>query len=292
MREKYEEIHWWEYSAFPKWRYFTKWIWTNCDGKRRGKNYVQKVLLVQMSFCKLSTSIDNAAIGWGMDNSILWENWVVAGWSTNKWGEGWVVLWWSSNVATGVVLWWKNNSVDKDWLAMWQWAIWKEWSFVWNDSADKVTAISNSARIWAQKWVLIGTYTPKDGVSLVVNWPVKLWDADDSVLNVPWEIRSKNGCLYAFDGNGWHVLGNASAGNCNDLQLAKTCKFGRILLQQWDLAEAYSMIYHSSNGCEANKTDVVCTDGHLVPVNGWEADKYIYPSCYNLDTHPYDLPQN
>jgi hypothetical protein len=251
---------------------------------------------------------DNAAIGGGNGNHVSWEIGVVAWWKGNTSEKGWVVLWWQSNTANGklqdgviiggIVLWWKGNTAGVNGLAMWQWAIWGDWSFVWNDDAvNTVTAASNSARIWAQNWVLIGTYTPKDGVSLVVNWPVQIWN-NNSVwaTATAWEIRSVEGCLYAYDGDSWHILGKSSVGDCKNkmTNLANTCEFGRVLLQEWDKVDAYSMRYHPSYGCETSdvKTKVVCTNWQLIPENGGDANKYIYPSCYNLSGEPYSLPEN
>ena len=235
-------------------------------------------------------AVNNAAIGGGNANHVLWENGVVAGWKSNKWKEWWVVLWWENNNADGVVLWWKNNTAGKNGLAMGQWAIWGEWSFVWNDNAaNTVTAANYSARIWAQNGVLIGTYDNKDGVSLVVNWPVQIGNNNSAeAAGTAWEIRSIDGCLYAYDGGQWHILGKSSVAACQSMNsLAKTCTFGRVLLQEWDKVDAYSVIYHPSNGCDTSKAKVVCTDGHLVPENGGESDKYIYPSCYNLADDPW-----
>lgn len=243
-----------------------------------------------------ASDINNAAIGGGDGNSVSGENGVVAWWKKNTWNEGWVVLWWFDNISDGVVLWWRGNTAGTNGLAMWQWAKWRDWSFVWNDNAaEPVEAVANSARIWAQKWVLIGTYTPKEGVSLVVEWPIKIWNnSSDMSTGTPWEIRSlNNGCLYAHDGSKWHILGNSDQTACSagiTDYLAKTCDFGVISLQEWDEVYAYSMRYSPDWAC-GDPVKIKCTNGNLVPVNGWNAGTY-YPACYNLSEDPWYYPSN
>ena len=213
-----------------------------------------------------SIGADNAAIGGGQGNKVTWENGVVAWWSGNVANNGWVVLWWSENIA------WENG------LAMWQWAKWGNWSFVWNDGTYQWDSVTDAAVIWAKQWVLIWTYTSKDGVDLVVNWPIQIWNPDLDGVGVGWEIRSKNGCLYGFDGENRHLLGGSTT-SCKDYQLAKTCHFGRIELQQWDKVEAYSNAFG-----DCTKEIVTCSDWKL-----GTADTY-YPSCFALTAEPYHLP--
>jgi len=236
-----------------------------------------------------ASAIENAAIGGGNGNSVLWNNGVVAWWEGNKWDAWWVVLWWKNNTSTGVVLWWIWNSVGENGLAMWKWAKWWNWSFVRNDGTYNGTADGNSAIIWTLSWVLIGTYDIKDWVTLVVNWPVQIWKTDDSTsTGTEWEIRSINGCLYAFDGAYRHVMGNSSAETCNGdgLQpMAKTCKFGRVYLQEWDRVTAYKE--QISTSCESKQ--VVCRNENLV-VEGESSTEYMFPSCFQTSATPYYLP--
>jgi len=235
-------------------------------------------------------SENNAAIGGGRENLVSWEKGVVAWWYNNEWKAGWVVLWWQGNKSEGVVLWWEGNEVGEYGLAMWKWAKWGEWTFVRNDGTYQwEDAKDYSALIWTKNWVLIGTddLEPKQGVSLVVGWPIQIWTTQTN--GIAWEIRSKDGCLYAFDWNKRHILGkNSTANKCNAYPTAKTCSFGRILLQEWDVVDAYSVVYHPSNGCETSKATVVCTNGDLV--GWWQTNVYIYPSCINLSESPYYIP--
>ena len=239
---------------------------------------------------KINWGYENAAIGGGLSNSILWNNGVVAWWNGNKWNVWWVVLWWKNNEAEGIVLWWQGNVAGKNGLAMWQWAKWWEWSFVRNDGSYVWEARSNSALIWAQRWVIIskGSVTPKTGVVLDVDWPVQIWsNASDLTAGTPWEIRSVNGCLYAHDWESWHILGKSSVNDCKVAGVAETCEFGRVLLQEWDKVMAYSERY-SRNNCQS--VEVTCKSWQLVAE--WWATNYIYPSCFNLNEDPYYLPGN
>lgn len=231
----------------------------------------------------ISSNVDNAVIGGGDSNHVYSNDGVIA------WGQGnvsywWVVLWWQGNTwyVQWIVLWWQYNVAGKNGLVMWKKAEWGEWSFVRNDGSVSEPAAANSALIGASNWVLIWTYTPKTNVSLVVNWPVKVWDVD---FNTPktWKISMKNGCLYSFDGVSWHVLGKSSAAaeamgtKCKDITVAKTCRFGRVLLQEWDVIEAYTEAY--SDNCV--KQEVTCTNWKL-----GTADKY-YTTCFPQALNPY-----
>ena len=233
-------------------------------------------------------SADNAAIGWGGENNVSWENGAVAWWYKNESKAGWVVLWWQGNKAEGIVLWWQENEAGQNGLAMWTSAKWWEWSFVRNDGSYRwETLVENKALIWAQKWLLIGTYEPKDWVSLVVNWPIQIWYTDQTP-GVAWEIRSKEGCLYAFDGTNRHLLGSSSS-SCTHYTVAKKCQFGRILLQEWDKVTAYSSV--SAPNCDAVKReDVYCQGWELVA--WWTSKDYKFPACINLSDYPYYLSQN
>lgn len=230
---------------------------------------------------QIHTDISNAVIGGGNANQV-WSNGGVIAWGEGNNSHWWVVLWWKSNISSWwTVLWWQNNKAWENALAMWNGAKWEAWSFVRNDGSITAEAAANSALIWASNWVLIWTYTPKAWVSLVVSWAVKVWDIDYDTAT-PWKIAMKNGCLYSFDGVSWHVLGKSSAAAeaaCNDITVAKTCKFGRVLLQEWDEVDAYTAAY--SDNCVSEK--VTCTNWKL-----GTADKY-FTSCFTSASNPYHL---
>jgi len=239
---------------------------------------------------KIDWGYENSAIGGWLSNSILWNDAIVAWWNSNKWNIAWVVLWWKNNEANGVVLWWQGNRVGTNGLAMWNWAKWWEWSFVRNDGSYLGQAKNNSALIWTQRWVIIskGNITPKAWVVLDVDWAVQIWNnTTDLTAGVWWEIRSLNGCLYAHDGESWHILGKSSVSDCNREWVATTCEFGRVLLQEWDKVMAYSERY-SRDICQS--VEVTCRSGQLVAE--WWATNYIYPSCFELNDDPYYISGN
>ena len=242
--------------------------------------------------------VNNAAIGGGNSNHVLWENGVVAWWYNNNWNAGWVVLWWQSNTADGVVLWWGSNTVWENGLAMWNWAVWGKWAFVRNDGTYQWEPAKDfSALIWTRDWVLIWTYETKPGVSLVVNWPIQVWNTTQT-NGTGGEIRSLDGCLYAFDGDKRHVLGKSSAWSCNGgagMTLAQTCEFGRVLLQEWDKVTAYSENF-SKTGCSSK--EVTCTHNSgstdrkwILKTKQWETN-YVHPSCFEENPNPYYIPEN
>ena len=246
-------------------------------------------------------NVNNAAIGGWSSNSVSWENGVVAWWFRNNWNAGWVVLWWQTNTADGVVLWWESNTVWENGLAMWNWAVWGKWAFVRNDGTYQWDPAKDySALIWTRDWVLIWTYETKPGVSLVVNWPIQVWNTTQT-SGIGGEIRSIGGCLYAFDEEKWHVLGKSSVWSCNGapgMNLAQTCEFGRVLLQEWDKVMAYSTNYSKT---ECSSKEVVCThnngstnhtDWILVTTDAQKETIYVYPSCFVVDPDPYYLPEN
>lgn len=244
----------------------------------------------------ITTTAELAAIGWWASNSVSQRNWVVAGWSWNfvknlgaSSNEWWVVLWGADNKSdAGVVLWWKGNEIGKNGLAMWVSAKWGDRSFVRNDGTFNGTASEGSAVIWAKNGVLIWTYTPVTGASLVVSWAVKIWGTSENP--VAWEIRLEtDNCLYAYDGTKWHILGKNSQTSCtaHSSDVAVTCEFGRILLQEGNVVdEAYSQAYASS--CSAVKVTCKNVGGvwKLVPESWTAAAKY-YPSCFKTDWAPY-----
>lgn len=240
----------------------------------------------------INPSAELAAIGWWASNTVSQKNWVIAWWSWNT-VEGsnvwWVVLWGADNKSdAGVVLWWQGNEIGKNGLAMWVSAKWAARSFVRNDGTFNGTASEGSAVIWTKNGVLIWTYTPVTGASLVVNWAVKIWN--NSGTPVTWEIRLENDCLYAFDGFNSHALGKNSQASCNGgYNMSVVCEFGRILLQEGDvIEEAYSQAYASN--CDTVKAKVTCKNVNwawkLVP-DSWTAAAKYYPSCFKTDWEPY-----
>lgn len=217
----------------------------------------------------------NSVIGWWVKNTVLWTNGAIWWGKDNTANIGGVILGWEGNDASdrSVILWWKSNVSWNYSLVLWSGAKWWSSSFVWNDwTEDMLGANSDSAYIGADGGVLIWTYTAKDGVKLVVDGAVKLeWkDLENSVW---WEIIEKDGCFYTHDGGKWHVMGidSESKGNCNISELAKTCKFGNVKLQEGDMVEAYESPY--AENCEAIKKEVTCE---------WQDLTDYYPYCYQI----------
>lgn len=226
-------------------------------------------------------------IGWGIwwwENNTIdnWSNSVIGGWSTNitngnssvvvwwySWNplRWWVILWWNGSHAYdyGVVLWGRLNRAKKYSLVLWKRAHWEENSFAWSGNAEL-----NTARIETNSWVLIWTYSPIHGVSLVVSWSVKLGSGHDGNK---WAIRlNSSWCLTMYDGH-THVLGRKSKSMCG---VASWCQFGGVLLQDWDIVTGYIVSY--STNCSGQRTQVQC--------NHWELSRPVYPYCYNIDSNP------
>ncbi len=229
----------------------------------------------------ISVGANNSAIGGGANNTVSWENGVVAWWNSNTVWSGWgvVVGWWNNNSGEyWVVVWGSNNSTWRYWLSFGHSSRWGERSFSWNDWSYGWGSwwTDNSAYIGASGWVLIWTYTPKSGVNLVVNGAVKIgWESDEWR---PWEIKMFGGCFYAYDGNKWHVLGKSSMAwwNCSHVDLARICGFWSTKLLEWDIAIWYSAPY--APNCNSIKQEVTCgSDGNLNP------SAYSYPYCYSLN---------
>jgi len=222
---------------------------------------------------------NSSVIGWWIKNNVDWVNSVIAWGEVNTAWNGGVVVWWGSNEASHewvVVLWWKNNvSNGKNSLLLWVNSKWGESSFVWNDS-DNINIGSDSAYIGASNGILIWTYESKDGVNLVVNWPVKLYETS-SMLVGTWEIESYGWCFYAYDGKYWHILGS-NKGTCpmKENLTANTCEFGGVSVQQWDKVVAYSQPYVIGTSCESYKQEIVCDNWSFVPSG------YSYPYCYSM----------
>ena len=206
-----------------------------------------------------------SVIGGGSDNQTNWSNSVVVWWKTNKVFNGWIVLWWMSNTGTNwIVLGGYKNQAMSNSLVLWKKAAWNANSFAWNSQAEP-----SSARIKADSWALIWTYNPVNGVSLVVNWSVKLDDGSD----IEWAIRlNSSWCLTMYDGH-THVLGKSSKSVCG---VASWCQFGSTLLQDWDIVTGYSVSY--STNCNDEVVPVQC--------NNWNLSLQVFPYCYNIDTNP------
>ncbi len=216
---------------------------------------------------------DNSVVGGGLSNKVAWGNSVVVWWSNNTSFEGWIVLWWSWNSAYNnwVVLggYWNRANWENS-LVLWSGSEWLANSFAWNSAPQ-----SNMARINADSWVLVWTYNPIDGVSLVVNWPVKL----GSGSNVPWAINlNSSWCIMIYDGEISHALGRSSKSVCG---VASWCQFGRTFLQNWDIVTGYDVSYASS--CNLHTIRVKCENWRLKEVQWlWHWD--IYPYCYDVST--------
>lgn len=210
---------------------------------------------------------NNSAIGWWLDNKTNWNDSVVVWWRQWQSSNGWVVLWWyaqqqASNL--GVVLWGYKNKAMENSLVLWQSAQWNMNSFAWNSVAQP-----KEARINVESWVLIWTYNPIDGVSLVVSGSMKLSDGDDTV----WAIRLNNSwCLTMYDGH-THVLGKKSKSLCG---VASWCQFGSVFLQDWDVVTGYSESY--STNCNDKVIPVQC--------NNWNLSQQVYPYCYKISDKP------
>ena len=231
-----------------------------------------------------TVGIHGWGIWWWLSNKINWNNSAIGGWYTNttngnntvivwwsNWNSyrGWVVLWWDHSFAYdyGVVLWGGLNLAKKYSLVLWKSAHWEENSFAWNGNAEL-----NTARIEANSWVLIWTYSPIHGVSLVVSWSVKLGSGHDGNK---WAIRlNSSWCLTMYDGH-THVLGKKSKSMCG---VASWCQFGGVLLQDWDVVTGYSVSY--STNCNSNDNII------SVQCNNWNLSRPAYPYCYKIDSDP------
>ena len=211
-------------------------------------------------------------IGGGSSNSTTWYNSVVVGWDTNKAYSWWVVLWWKLNRAYSwwVVLWWlSNNAKWENSLVLWRYAKWHENSFAWSGEAQP-----NMARINADSGVLIWTVTPVDGVSLVINWSIKLSKWSD----ITWAITMNDSwCMTVYDWKSAHALGSSES-VCG---VASWCQFGSTLLQNWDVVTGYDVSY--ATNCDVRTVQVKCENWRLKEVQGlWKGG--VYPYCYNTSS--------
>lgn len=250
---------------------------------------------------------DSTVIGWWTTNVATWENATIVGWKSNK-AQAWgVVVGWNSNQAFQwwVVIGWSNNKAYKNSLALWTNSQWNEGGFIWDVANTAYTVNGESARIHGasstNNSVLIGTYTKRAQVNLVVGGGVKV-EWREPLTNTPdrWEIRSINGCIYANDGQGWHVITRSDPDNgCSDVSwMSKPCEFGNTKVWDWDIITGYQYSYVPTKtsawtkvtACTAQK--LVCSDGHLYvkkagntnyqPDLTKNADKY-YPYCYKMN---------
>lgn len=214
----------------------------------------------------------NSAVGWWSNNTTDWGNSVVVWWKKWESLRGWVILWWWGTQQhafdVGVVLWGNGNKAGNYSLVLWEnvnW--WNTGSFVWNGKARQ--QYYSKAGINAKSWVLIWTYNPVDGVSLVVSGSMKLDDGTDD----EWVIRlNSSWCLTMYDGH-THVLGRSSKSVCN---VASWCQFGSVFLQDWDVVTGYRVSY--STNCNGEVTSVQC--------NNWNLSQQVYPYCYKISDKP------
>ena len=218
------------------------------------------------------TNWNNSVIWWWLRNNIEWENSVIAWWYGNHAYRWWIVLGWQDNYAYDwwIVLGWQGNNAQDLSLVMWKDAKGLGKSFAWN-----AEALVESARINAEKWVLIGTVTPINWVNLVVNWAIKLaWETDPNW--VAWEIRAVNGCFYAYDGAYWHVINQNTESSCSGFgtMAGSWCQFGNVLLQAGDTVKAYNTVTWP---CDY-RTVQCGSDGKLKYNNS--DTNYTSPYCY------------
>lgn len=212
----------------------------------------------------------SSAIAGGLGNSTRWNNSLVVWWTYNQAHDWWVVLWWFVNQAHD---WWvvlggqSNFALWENSLVLWFWATWYENSFAWNGEA-----VQNTARIDSNSWVLVWTYNPIEGVSLVVGWSVKLGNGRSVIwgeINFNWSW-----CMTMYDGRTSHVLGKKSSKNLNCGTIS-WCWFGRALLQNWDIVVGYTESY--STNCSDKRVAVQCNNWNLLsPIY----PSPVYPYCY------------
>ena len=219
-------------------------------------------------------SWDSSAIGWWLSNQTIWEKSVIMWWYKNKAQSGGVVVGWFSWSALNewIVLGWQNNEANWKWsLVLWRSAQGKEWSFSWSAK----NTLSQSARIDTLSGVLIWTFTPINGVGLVVSGAVKIgttWD------RVQWRIGvNSDGCILAYNGSVERVIGKVSESKC---WFATWCQFWNTILQNGETAIGYSVPY--ATNCNQNniKKVVTCNWTSLTPAG------YTYPYCYKIDASP------
>ena len=243
--------------------------------------------------------------GWQENEINKWENWAIWWWYSNKiWtsnnAKNWVIAWWRNNHDDGwwIILWWKYNkiaSLNKGWVILWwqgnsAWpqslVLWSattqnprawEYSFIWNQK--RTTDIDFQASINAENWMLIWTYNPITGVSLVSSWAIRLWQENN---NIKWWIHNSWWCIQFYDWNVYNTLGKVSedSGKCG---INTWCQFGIATLHNWDIVTAYSVSY--TGNCQNASGQVTCLNWKLVDENN-QSDVFVYPYCYNLSDDP------
>lgn len=238
-------------------------------------------------------------IVWWYSNKVMSDNSVIGGWRWNvidNWSTS-VIAWWIYNTASWwvIVWWWENSVADGGSVVLWGTSNSSQWenglvlgsgakgadkSFSRNDGGDDYNVWSGSARIDASNGLLIWTYQPRNGINLVISGAIRIWKSSGTGA-VAWEIMMSWWCFYAYDGEKWYVLGKDSVWSCGgwEMDMSMMCRFGSVLLQEWDRVTAYSTPY--SPDCDTIKNDnVYCTWWQLV-AQGWSTD-YIYPNCYAI----------
>lgn len=231
----------------------------------------------------------DAVIWGGYRNEIAWKKSVVWGGLHNIGNsDGWIILGWDNNYlfSPSIVLWWQwhyaSNTNNNLLLGKYTNINNIERSFVWGGEDNPCQPLSNeSATLCAPKWILIWTYNGITGVNLVVSGAVKIgWDGlwEWSA----WEIKMIDWCFYAHNGSKWYVFGKSSkaSGSCNAVTLGKTCKFGKIELQEWDEVSGYSVPY--ANDCNSVKKSVTCR-------SDWSLSENVYSYCYKMEGVRWNL---
>lgn len=217
----------------------------------------------------------NSLIGGWVGNGVSAQNAVVWGWSGNvASANNGVVIWWLNNRVdgeNGVVLWGQSNKAKwKNSLVGWYGAEWGTWSFAWRAKAKE-----NTARIDVNSGMLIWTVNPINGVRLVVSWAVSLSKFKEKDSWTAWEIKVISGCVYAYDGKNWQVMGKASRKSCE--WGVSVCRFWETPLFQWDQMDAYTNFF--STNC--TKIKVTCSGWNLVNSADNQPGTY-YPYCYKV----------
>lgn len=220
-------------------------------------------------------SWDSSAIWWWIQNTVRWGNAVVMWGFKNVAQNSGIVAGWFSWTALngGVVLGWFQNEANWQWsLVLWRNAKGKEWSFSWNANNSQ----NESARIDATSGVLIWTFTPINGVSLVVSGAVKIGTTWDN--RVKWRIGvNSDGCILAYNGSVERVIGKVSESKC---WFATWCQFWNTILQNGESVTGYSVPYATNCKQSTIEKRVTCNWTSLTPAG------YTYPYCYKIDASP------
>jgi len=254
-------------------------------------NYSSNAWIVWWKSNVVSAYASGSVIGWWESNTVdaNWENSIIAWGNWNTAWNGGVVVWWGSNQAShkwSVVLWWESNISNwENSLLLWVNSKWGKSSFVWNDS-DNVNVGNDSAYVGASNGILIWTYNSKTNVNLVVEGPIQFSWRNNIENVVGWEIMEKNWCFYGYDGEKWYILGKIQPDGCKDsnMNISGVCKFGKMLLHEWDKVKAYSKPYDIN--CESVRKEVECKWWQLL---AWDSTDYVYSYCYNVSNDQKSL---